>query len=187
MTQPTRQTSAQTKDAAGVTGATQGDNNRQRRVATPRARFAACMGAALAALTALTALTALAPAAQAATDKAAAAPSAADCAAPRTQAQMNFCAEEDFLAANASYAEQVKALQKGLPAARHASLRRMQSTWLAYRTAACRFSSAPVAGGSAQGLIYWNCAARMTREHAGVLQAMAACREGDLACGRTRP
>lgn len=176
MTKPT------TKTRALATGVPLGNACRQRRVATRRASFAACKLVGL-----LAALAATVPWAQAAANKAATTPVTADCAAPRTQAAMNVCAEEDFLAANATYAEQYKALQKELPATRHASLRRMQSAWLAYRTAACRFNSAPVSGGSAQGFVYWSCAARMTREHSSVLATMAACREGDLTCGRKRP
>ena len=111
-----------------------------------------------------------------------------DCAAAAsTQAAMNACAHDDFVAANVDYAERYRALSQPLAAAQRERLRRMQTAWIGYRTAACRFESGPVSGGSAYDFVYWQCAARMTRERSGQLDAMAHCREGDLACAAQRP
>ena len=63
----------------------------------------------------------------------------------------------------------------------------MQSAWLGYRTAACRYESGPVNGGSAERFVYWRCAGRMTRERADQLARLAECREGDITCNRQRP
>jgi uncharacterized protein YecT (DUF1311 family) len=119
--------------------------------------------------------------------KAANAPTSAECAVASTQAVMNACADEDFLAATAAYAEQYRALSKQLPTAQRDRLSRMQNAWIAFRTAACRFESGPTSGGSARGYVYWNCAARMTRERTVELVRIASCREGDIACSAKKP
>jgi uncharacterized protein YecT (DUF1311 family) len=111
----------------------------------------------------------------------------AACTTAPTQAAMNACAYDDFLAATSGYAERYRALSKPLPAAQRDRLRRMQTAWIGFRTAACRFESGPTAGGSAQDFVYWRCAARMTRERSAELERMASCREGDITCTRTRP
>lgn len=114
-------------------------------------------------------------------------PSADLCASAATQAAMNLCAQEDFEEAGSGYAQAYQALSKPWPTAQRDKLRRMQSAWLKFRTEACRFESGPTAGGSAQGFVYWRCAARMTRERTLAMQAMATCREGDITCTRRVP
>ena len=117
-----------------------------------------------------------------------AASSAADaCGSATTQVDMAACAHEDFLAASKGYADRYQALSKSLPTTQRDRLRRMQSAWLGFRTAACRYESGPVNGGSAEGFVYWNCVARMTRERADQLARLADCREGDITCSRRRP
>lgn len=105
-----------------------------------------------------------------------------DCGAAITQAAMNACARDAFEAASAVYAQRYAALHRSLPTEQRERLRRMQGAWLQYRTAACRFESGPSAGGSVQALIYWQCAARMTRDRAAELARLAVCVEGDLSC-----
>ena len=107
-----------------------------------------------------------------------------DCKAPGTQKQMNDCAYEDFLAANASYAESNKSVSSQLPAKQRDLFRRAQTSWIAYRTATCAFESSAVQGGSAQGMVKWQCAARMTRARVVEMTKMGNCPEGDLACVR---
>lgn len=117
----------------------------------------------------------------------AAEPSCASPASVVTQAAMNFCAQEAFEAATAVYAQRYAELAALLPSQQRAHLRRMQSTWLAYRTAACRYESGPTNGGSAQGLVYWRCATRMTEQRSVEMAALAQCREGDITCAVRRP
>ena len=112
---------------------------------------------------------------------------AATCADAITQADMNRCAFEDFEAAGSGYAQRYKELSQPLPAAQRDRLRRMQTAWIKFRTEACRYESGPSKGGSVQEFIYWRCAARMTRERTVALQALAACREGDVTCARSVP
>lgn len=107
------------------------------------------------------------------------------CSAAVTQADLARCAYEEFLSANADYAAAYKVLADGFPQKRRGNFRRMQKSWIAYRTAACDFESAASAGGSVQEMLKWQCGARMTRARTQELVALAQCKEGDVAC--TRP
>lgn len=109
---------------------------------------------------------------------------AIDCKAPSTQKQMNDCAYEDFLAANAGYAESNKSVYGKLSGKQRDLFRQSQKAWMAYRTATCAFESSAVQGGSAQGMVNWQCAARMTRVRVIELNKLGNCAEGDLACVR---
>jgi uncharacterized protein YecT (DUF1311 family) len=109
---------------------------------------------------------------------------AADCASATTQARMNECAYEDFLAATAGYAASYKAVSDKLTPKQKDQFRRTQKLWIQYRTAACNFESSGVAGGSAQAMVKWQCDARMTRARTAELEKLANCPEGDLSCPR---
>ena len=87
-----------------------------------------------------------------------------DCTAPTTQKKLNECAYEDFLSANEGYAESNKSVMGKLTGKQRELFRRSQIAWMAYRTAACNFESSALRGGSAQGMVLWQCTARMTRE-----------------------
>ena len=109
---------------------------------------------------------------------------APDCAAATTQARMNECAHEDFLAATASYAASYKAVSDKLGTKQKDQFRRTQKLWIQYRTSACNFESSGMAGGSAQGMVKSQCDARMTRARTAELEKLANCPEGDLSCPR---
>lgn len=111
---------------------------------------------------------------------------APDCAAPVTQADMNRCAEEDFLKATAEYASAYQAVSNTLPAARKASFRTAQTAWIRYRTTACNFEASGAQGGSVQPMIKWQCDARLSRARAAELHALLECTEGDITCVRPR-
>lgn len=109
---------------------------------------------------------------------------AKDCASAATQARMNECAYEDFLAATAGYAASYKAISDKLAGRQRDQFRRTQKRWIQYRTAGCNFESSGVQGGSAQGMVKWRCDARMTRVRTAELEKWASCQEGDLSCLR---
>ena len=112
------------------------------------------------------------------------APSGADCVAPSTQKLMNDCAYEDFLSASAQYASSSREYAGRLTNAQQGLFRRSQSAWIAYRTAACKFESSALQGGSAQAMSNWQCASRMTRARAAEVVNLSNCKEGDLSCPR---
>lgn len=107
---------------------------------------------------------------------------AIDCANALTQAQLNACAHEDFLAAQAALAAQLHRVQQRHDPTQRAALRRVQRAWLAYRTAACDYESLAAAGGSVRPMLQWQCAARLTRERTAALARAQECVEGDLSC-----
>ena len=107
-----------------------------------------------------------------------------DCTAATTQARMNECAHEDFLAATAAYAASYQAVAGKLIPKQKDQFRRTQKLWIQYRTAACNFESSGVTGGSAQAMVKTQCDARMTRARTAELEKLASCQEGDLSCPR---
>lgn len=108
-----------------------------------------------------------------------------DCTAATTQARMTECAYEDFLAATAGYSASYKTLADQVGSRQQRDqLRRTQKLWIEYRTAACKFESSGAQGGSAQGMVNWQCAARMTRARTDELAKLVSCPEGDVSCPR---
>ena len=113
------------------------------------------------------------------------APTASNCiAAAMTQAALADCAYEEFLEASAALSAQLGRVESGLPAPRKSAWRRLQKSWLTYRTEACSFESGSSAGGTVQPMLQWRCAARLTRARASELAQAANCREGHLSCTR---
>lgn len=114
------------------------------------------------------------------------APAASNCTvAAMTQTALADCAYEEFLEASAAMSAQLRRIELGLPPPRATAWRRLQKSWLTYRTEACSFESGASAGGTVQPMLQWRCAARLTRARAAELAQAANCREGDLTC--TRP
>jgi uncharacterized protein YecT (DUF1311 family) len=110
-----------------------------------------------------------------------------DCSNPRTQVDLNACAYEDFLAANAAQATAQRDYDARLASADRKRWRAAQKAWIAWRTAQCQFESGAVAGGSAQEMVRWQCTARLTRERTSAIERPAVCPEGDLACPGRKP
>jgi uncharacterized protein YecT (DUF1311 family) len=109
---------------------------------------------------------------------------ATDCQRASTQAELNVCAHEDFLAAQAEMAAQLQALQSGYSTEQRQRFRRVQRAWLNFRTESCAFESRQGGASSSQPMRQSLCAARLTRERAGALARMAQCPEGDVTCVR---
>jgi uncharacterized protein YecT (DUF1311 family) len=112
---------------------------------------------------------------------------APDCSAPTTQADMNRCAYEDFLAANGAQAGVLKGITQGLAAPDRQRLRAAQKAWIAWRTAQCEFETGASSGGSAHELARWRCTGKFARERTVALEKLAHCPEGDIACPGRKP
>ena len=112
---------------------------------------------------------------------------ALDCKAAAMQADMNACAYEDFLAANALQAAAIKTLDARLSSAQRQRWRAAQKSWIAWRTAQCSFESGAAAGGSARAMLRWQCVTRLTRERTAAIERLTTCAEGDLACPVRKP
>lgn len=116
-----------------------------------------------------------------------AAPSAAaqsiDCTTTSIQQEMNWCAEQDWQAAdarlNAAYADAMavaKDLDLSLPddlKGAAASLKSAQRAWIPFRDAACAAEGYAMRGGSAEALLVYGCLARLTAQRADDLEMMA--------------
>ncbi len=128
------------------------------------------------ALMALTLLAMLPPAAH-----------ALDCKTAATQADLNACAYEDFLAANALQAAAIKRLDARLASAQRQRWRAAQKSWIAWRTAQCAFESGTATGGSAREMLRWQCVTRLTCERTTAIERLSSCAESNLACPVRRP
>jgi uncharacterized protein YecT (DUF1311 family) len=107
--------------------------------------------------------------------------------AAATQADMNACAYEDFLAANATQAAAIKTLDTRLASAHRQRWRAAQKSWIGWRTAQCAFESGNAAGGSAREMVRWQCVTRLTRDRTAAILRLSSCTEGDLACPVRQP
>ena len=104
------------------------------------------------------------------------------CASASTQAALNACAYESFLAATAAMSPQLRQIELALTPPKRTAWRNVQKAWMTFRTQSCQFESSAVQGGSAGPMVQWQCAARMTRERTAALARLASCPEGDIAC-----
>jgi uncharacterized protein YecT (DUF1311 family) len=97
-----------------------------------------------------------------------------DCTNAMAQQEMNFCAEQDYLEADAALNDAykqaraaMKALDADLPAGdqgAEAALLAAQRAWLPYRDAACASEGWMMHGGSAEPLVIYGCLATLTRQ-----------------------
>jgi uncharacterized protein YecT (DUF1311 family) len=97
-----------------------------------------------------------------------------DCANPQVQIEMNYCAEQDYLAAdkqlNDAY-KQAMAAMKNIdsylePDQRDAAdaLKKAQREWIPFRDDACQAEGYMVSGGSMMSMIIYQCLERLTRQ-----------------------
>lgn len=107
-----------------------------------------------------------------------------DCTNTMMQQEMNACAEQDWMDAdadlNAAYAEAM-AVMKGYDAdlpkserGAEANLRNAQRAWITYRDAACAAEGYAMHGGSAEPLLIYGCRARLTAQRAEDLRLLTA-------------
>ncbi|AMY69424.1 lysozyme inhibitor LprI family protein [Frigidibacter mobilis] len=107
-----------------------------------------------------------------------------DCANAMTQMEMTFCAEQDWIAAdaalNAAWAPamaRMRALDAHQPADLKGAadaLRAAQRAWVSYRDLACTAEGYQMRGGSAEPMVIYGCRARLTEARTEELQALAA-------------
>ena len=109
-----------------------------------------------------------------------------DCRHPVNQADMNGCAEAEFVRADA---ELNRAWRAALPVVREADhdaafdhdgrpsgesqLLASERAWLAFRDAQCTLEGYDMRGGTAEAMVYSQCRARLTRERTVQLRRLA--------------
>ena len=109
---------------------------------------------------------------------------ALDCDNASDQATMNQCAAQQHAAAdkelNALY-QQINERLKSNPDSKKLLIG-AQRSWIAFRDAECKFSSAGVEGGSVYPLIYSNCVTELTKARVETFKNYLKCQEGELSC-----
>ena len=106
-----------------------------------------------------------------------------DCANTMAQVEMTFCAERDWMTADAdlnrAYSaarDMMRAIDADLPKAERGAevaLRDSQRSWIPFRDQACAAEGYMMHGGSAEPMVIYGCRARLTAERAGALWALA--------------
>ena len=106
-----------------------------------------------------------------------------DCAKAEAQVEMTYCAEQDWLTAdadlNTAYATARKRMQSidaDLDADQRGAadyLRDGQRAWVTFRDATCAAEGYAMHGGSAEPMVIYGCRARLTEQRAADLEAMA--------------
>lgn len=105
-----------------------------------------------------------------------------DCATAEVQMELTYCAEQDWLAAdadlNAAYGV-ARDLMQGIDADLETSqrgaadyLRDGQRAWVTFRDATCAAEGYTVHGGSAEPMVIYGCRARLTEQRTADLEAM---------------
>lgn len=105
-----------------------------------------------------------------------------DCKNANTQADMNFCANQDFKHSDALLNQAYKQKMSQLNADQQKKLEVAQRSWIAFRDRDCDFQSSGVEGGSVQPMIYAQCLQAKTEQRTAELNKMLHCEEGDLSC-----
>lgn len=105
-----------------------------------------------------------------------------DCINTMVQQEMNLCAEQEWMDAdadlNAAYKGAVAVMQgydSDLPKTERgaeANLRAAQRAWVTFRDAACAAEGYAMHGGSAEPLLIYGCRARLTRQRSEDLAQM---------------
>ena len=105
-----------------------------------------------------------------------------NCANAQVQMELTFCAERDWMIADADLNDAYKAAQavmKGIDADNPATkneassdLRDAQRAWVTYRDAACSAEGFLWYGGSGEQMVIYACRARITRDRAADLWAL---------------
>ncbi|MEH7826722.1 lysozyme inhibitor LprI family protein [Gemmobacter denitrificans] len=106
-----------------------------------------------------------------------------DCTNASSQNEMTFCAEQDWMAAdadlNAAYKaarDRMRAVDADLPKDQQgaeAQLKQAQRAWVTFRDAACAAEGYMMHGGSAEPMVIYGCRAFLTRQRAEGLWGLA--------------
>jgi uncharacterized protein YecT (DUF1311 family) len=106
------------------------------------------------------------------------------CDDPKTQTDINYCAEYQFTRADAELNDAYGAFKKLIAndVQARAHLLKAQRAWLSFRDAECALEALPSEGGSSQALVILQCQTRLTQARHAEFGVRLACQEGDLTC-----
>ncbi len=107
-----------------------------------------------------------------------------DCANTSVQMELNFCAEQDWQAADAELNRVYKATMAAMTAMDRTlppelqgaatTLRDAQRAWISFRDKNCTLAGYAMRGGSAEPLLIYGCLRQMTANRTAELQALTA-------------
>jgi uncharacterized protein YecT (DUF1311 family) len=107
---------------------------------------------------------------------------ALNCQNPQTQTDMNQCASIDLDKETKKLNKTYDAFRAKLNPAQKQKLKKVQLAWIKFKDLACQLEASGVYGGSAYPMVMANCLIEKTRQRNKELEALGACREGDLGC-----
>lgn len=106
-----------------------------------------------------------------------------DCANAEAQVELTYCAEQDWMTADADLNDAYKAAMtamKNVDANLDAqdrgaveNLRNAQRAWITFRDAACAAEGYPMHGGTAEPMVIYGCRALLTQQRAEALWYLA--------------
>lgn len=92
------------------------------------------------------------------------------CANPQSQAEMNQCAANDYIAADTVLNQVYQKLVAKLDEDEKAQLKEAQNAWLKYRDTNCDFVADQFKGGTMRPMIYAGCLADVTKKRTSELR-----------------
>lgn len=105
-----------------------------------------------------------------------------DCTHASTQADINTCTANEYLAADKKLNLTWQDVMKRAAPAQRDLLKKAQSAWIALRDADCAFISSATEGGSIQPMVHSQCLTDKTVDREAYLASLMQCEEGDLSC-----
>jgi|SRR6185312_2466036 len=105
-----------------------------------------------------------------------------DCKHAQTQMDMDFCAGQDFTAADAKLNALYKQMMSKYDSGNQAMLRTAQRNWVAFRDAECAYETNLSVGGTIHPMMVTLCKTTKTNDRIKELNAQVHCGEGDLSC-----
>lgn len=96
-----------------------------------------------------------------------------NCDNAMTQAEMNTCAGQAYVAADKELNAVYKSALRGLPGNRLDGLKKVQKEWIKYRDMSCNWEASVNAGGSIQAMTKSACLTRMTKTRTEELRSIA--------------
>ena len=109
---------------------------------------------------------------------------AGDCAAAKTQVDMNACVQQAYKKTDAELNGVYKRIMGRLENDKEAArlLTAAQRQWLVFRDAECGFASSAAAGGSIYPMLVTQCRDKLTGQRIKDLTVYLGCQEGDMGC-----
>jgi uncharacterized protein YecT (DUF1311 family) len=109
-------------------------------------------------------------------------PPAIDCKNAANQMELDYCAGQDFKAADAKLNALYQALMAKYDNNNQALLRDAEEKWLAWRDAECTYENELTMGGTVHSMMQTECDTDKTNARIKELERQRDCAEGDITC-----